>query len=127
MSKRLKTTSGMVVVFVGAVVLQGCAHRPEPLYYWGEFEAQQYGYLQGEIGAEDGIVTMEKVREEAVAEGKVLPPGFEAHLGMLYGLAGRTDQFEQHLEAERERFPESGAYVDFLFKRGSDSRKEARQ
>ena len=36
---------------------------------------------------------------------------------MLYGQAGRTDLFEQNLQAERQQFPESSAYVDFLLKK----------
>jgi len=127
MKKHLKQSAVVAGVLIAAFLLPGCAHRHEPLYHWDGFEAQQYGYLQGEIGAEDGIVRMEEAREEAAAEGKALPPGFEAHLGMLYGLAGRTDQFERHLEAERTQFPESEAYIDFLLKRGADRSKEAHQ
>lgn len=36
---------------------------------------------------------------------------------MLYGLTGRTDLFEQNLLAEKQSFPESSVYLDFLLKK----------
>lgn len=103
-----------------AMVSAGCATRPQPLYYWGDFQNRQYAYLKGVDGPEDGIQNLEKIREEAKAKGKLLPPGFQAHLGLLYGLSGRTDLFEQNLSAERKQFPESSVYVDFLLKKKSE-------
>lgn len=102
---------------LAVATLSGCVTRPQPLYYWGDFQAQQYSYFKGEKGPEEGIQDLEKVREEAKAKGKSVPPGLQAHLGMLYGLTGRTDLFEQNLLAERQQFPESSAYLDFLLKK----------
>lgn len=99
-----------------ATMLTGCVTRPQPLYHWGDFESQQYGYLKGTKAPEESIQNLEKVREEAKSMGKTVPPGMNAHLGMLYGLTGRTDLFEQHLQVERMQFPESSGYVDFLLK-----------
>ncbi len=100
-----------------AATLAGCATRQQPLYYWGNFQDQQYAYFKGDKGPEDGIQNLERVREEARSRGRPVPPGFQAHLGMLYGQTGRTDLFEQNLLAERQQFPESSAYVDFLLKK----------
>lgn len=97
-------------------LLSACVTRPQPLYHWGTFEAQQYAYLNGSKSPEEGIQNLEKIREEAKSKGKTVPPGLNAHLGLLYGLTGRTDLFEQHLQAERMQFPESSVYVDFLLK-----------
>lgn len=102
---------------LAVATLSGCATRPQALYHWGDFPAQQYSYFKGDKGPEDGIQSIEKVRDEAKANGKSVPPGMQAHLGMLYGLTGRTDLFEQNLQAERQQFPESSAYVDFLLKK----------
>lgn len=99
-----------------ASTLAGCVNRPQPLYYWGNFQDQQYAYFKGDKGPEDGIQNLERVREEARSRGRSVPPGFQAHLGMLYGLTGRTDLLEQNLLAERQQFPESAVYVDFLLK-----------
>lgn len=100
-----------------AATLAGCATRQQPLYYWGNFQDQQYAYFKGDKGPEDGIQNLERVREEARSRGRPVPPGFQAHLGMLYGQTGRTDLFEQNLLAERQQFPESAVYVDFLLKK----------
>ena len=99
-----------------ALLLSGCVSRPQPLYYWGSFQDHQYAYFKGDKGPEDSIQELEKVREQAKSQGRNVPPGFQAHLGMLYGVTGRTDLFEQNLQAERQQFPESSAYVDFLLK-----------
>ena len=101
---------------LAAAMLSGCATRPQPIYYWGDFEPQQYAYFKGEKGPEEGILALEKLREEARAKGRPVPPGMQAHLGLLYGQTGRTDLFEQNLLAERQQFPESSVYVDFLLK-----------
>ena len=109
---------GLTLIYCLAVAtLSGCATRQQPIYYWGDFQAQQYSYFKGDKGPEEGILSLEKVREEARANGRPVPPGMQAHLGMLYGLTGRTDLFEQNLQAERQQFPESSVYVDFLMKK----------
>lgn len=102
-----------------ATLLTACAAQREPLYYWGSFPAQQYAYFQGDKGPEESIQALEKTREEARAKGKPLPPGFQAHLGLLYGQTGRTDLFEQYLQAEKQQFPESLTYIDFLLKKNA--------
>lgn len=99
-----------------ATLLSGCVSRPQPLYYWGSFQHQQYAYFNGDKGPEESILELEKTREEAKSQGRFVPPGLQAHLGMLYGVTGRTDLFEQYLQAERQQFPESSTYVDFLLK-----------
>ena len=48
-----------------------------------------------------------------------LPPGFQAHLAMLYGQTGRTDRLADNLEAEKTQFPESTSYMNFLLKKFS--------
>lgn len=112
----------ILLVGLAVVIMTGCANRPQPLYYWGNFQDQQYAYFKGEKGPEDGIQALEKIREEAKSQGKLVPPGFQAHLGMLYGLTGRTDMFEQNLQAERQQFPECSAYVDFLLKTNKNNK-----
>jgi hypothetical protein len=43
-----------------------------------------------------------------------VPPGFHAHLGMLYSIAGKSDQMVAQFEDEKKLFPESATYMDFL-------------
>ena len=115
----------LVISTLCAALLTACAAPREPLYYWGNFPAQQYAYLQGGQGPEEGIQALEKTREEAKAQGKPLPPGFQAHLGLLYGQMGRTDLFEQYLAAEKQQYPESAVYIDFLLQKKSPEKAQA--
>lgn len=117
MIPRLNTRGLILISGLAVATLSGCVTRPQPLYHWGDFQSQQYSYFKGEKGPEDGIQSLEKVREEARAKGRSVPPGMQAHLGLLYGQTGRTDLFEQNLQAEKQQFPESAAYVDFLLKK----------
>ncbi|MEG0677344.1 MAG: DUF4810 domain-containing protein, partial [Comamonas sp.] len=43
-----------------------------------------------------------------------LPPGYQAHLGLLYLNAGRTDQALAAWAQEKKQFPESAQYIDYL-------------
>lgn len=107
----------LLVSGLAVLLLSGCVTRPQPLYHWGDFQAQQYAYFKGDKGPESAIQSLEKTREEARAKGRPVPPGMQAHLGLLYGQTGRTDLLEANLLAERQQFPESSAYVDFLLKK----------
>jgi hypothetical protein len=59
---------------------------------------------------------MEDDLQKIRAAGQATPPGFMAHLGLLYGKQGDMARFQQHLEAEKQQFPESQAFVDFLLR-----------
>lgn len=100
-----------------AATLSACATRNPPLYYWGDYPTQQYAYFKAEKGPEESILSLEKIREEARAKGKNVTPGMQAPLGTLYGQTGRTDLFELNLQAEREQYPESSTFMDFLLKK----------
>lgn len=105
------------VAWLSLAVLPGCATRQQPLYYWGSYQNQVYGHFKGEKGPEEQILALEGERERARAQGSALPPGFQAHLALLYGKTGRTDRLVENLEAEKAQFPESATFVDFLLKK----------
>lgn len=107
----------LVVPILVALLMAGCVTKPQPLYYWGGYQLQVYGHFKGEKGPEEQILALEEIRERAAAEGKALPPGFRAHLAMLYGQTGRSDRLVEQLETEKKQFPESSTYVDFLLKK----------
>lgn len=100
-------------------LLAGCATRSQPLYYWGDYQAQVYGHFKGEKSPEEQIQALEKVREQARSQGKPLPPGFQAHLAMLYGQTGGAERLIEQLEAEKKQYPESATFMDFLLKKSS--------
>lgn len=107
-----------VVAALACGLLMGCAQAPKPLYHWAGYQVQVYEYLKGEgAGPQAQVLELESQQVNASAAGAALPPGFRAHLGMLYLQLGRTDEARRQWEAEKSSFPESAAYMDFLLKR----------
>ncbi|KXV63997.1 hypothetical protein AD949_06715 [Acetobacter orleanensis] len=96
--------------------LTACSNtdRTPPLYSWQDFSAQQYLYLKGQTDPQAQIIALEKDVQKAQAKGLALPPGFHAHLGMLYATTGRTDLAQQEFSQEKTLFPESATYMNFL-------------
>ncbi|HZY18336.1 MAG TPA: DUF4810 domain-containing protein [Ramlibacter sp.] len=110
--RRLATALG------AAMLLAGCATAPKPLYMWETFPRQQYETLLASGGSPDSqIQAMEAHAVKARGTGAALPPGFRAHLGMLYLSTGNAAQARQLWLAEKEAFPESSPYLDQLLKR----------
>lgn len=94
--------------------LTGCA-GPKPLYEWNGYQTQVYNYLKPQSSsAEEQILALEKGVQTTAAQGRKLPPGYMAHLGLLYLDTGRTDQAVQAWNQEKTMFPESTQYIDFL-------------
>lgn len=106
-------------VSAGALLaLTARAQAPKPLYYWGSFPSTAYDTLRGdEKGPLDQLRAMDEQAEKAKAAGLPLPPGFHAHLGLVYLKLGRQDDARRAWQTERERFPESATYIDSLMKR----------
>jgi len=108
--------AGLVLVLAGA--LTGCEHTPRNLYQWGGYQDQLYEHFKGDRESpSEQVRVLEAQAQKARAGGMALPPGFRAHLGMLYLQMGRADEARRQLEAEKASFPESAPYMDFLLKR----------
>lgn len=103
---------------VAGMLLGGCATQQttRPLYGWDGYEPQVYEYLKGQSSPETQISALEQSLQQIRGKGERPPPGFHAHLGALYASAGKRQQATQELLAEKEAFPESSAYMDFLLK-----------
>lgn len=113
----MKTTmmkkASLALALALSAVLTGCATAPKTLYQWDGYQPQVYQYLKGESPVQQ-IAEMEKSLALISAKGNSVPPGFHAHLGMLYSIAGKSDQVATQFEDEKKLFPESAAYMDFL-------------
>ncbi len=109
----------LLFVLLTVLITSGCAHSPKQLYYWGHYQGELYAHLNGETAPAEQIQILEEDVEHAAAEGLALPPGFRAHLGILYGETGRMDKMETNLVMEKERFPESATFVDLLLRNGA--------
>jgi hypothetical protein len=113
---------GVVAMFAGCA-----AKGPGPLYMWEKFPRQQYDTLLREgYSPSEQIGSLEAHAEKARGANAALPPGFRAHLGMLYLDAGNAERARTLWQAEKTAFPESAAYMDLLLKRLDGSAKSAK-
>lgn len=104
------------ISFVGVIV--GCAQQPKLLYSWESFPRQQYDtLLHSGVAPEDQIRSMQAHVEKARGTGSALPPGFRAHMGMLYLSVANVDEARKSWQSEKATFPESVPYMDQLLKR----------
>lgn len=115
-------TSAHLLKLVAAIamgsVLVGCAEAPKRLYHWEGFQGQLYEHFKADSSSpEEQLRVLGAQVEKARASGAALPPGFRAHLAMIYIRLGRDGEAKQELEAEKANFPESAQYMDFLLKR----------
>jgi hypothetical protein len=109
----------------GAVFLSGCASTHQTLYYWGDYQKQVYGHFAKEKSPEEQIAKLEAGLEKARSSGKPVPPGYNAHLGILFALGEHADQMLKYFEAEKTLYPESTAYIDFLMRKFNQDKKGA--
>jgi len=99
---------------LAALSLTGCASH-KPLYEWNGYQSHVYNYLRPQSGSPaEQILALEKGVQTTAAQGAKLPPGYMAHLGLLYLNEGRTQQAAQAWQQEKTQFPESAPYIDYL-------------
>jgi len=104
-----------VALLAAAVLLAGCA-TSSTLYHWGHYQDLIYAsYAEpGKLPLEAEIEKLEEDRQQALAANQRLPPGWHAHVGVLYHQLGKADQALQELAREKAEFPESSVFIDRL-------------
>jgi len=112
----IANTPRLALLVAACSLLAACAQAPKTLYQWEGYQPQVYEHFKGQ-SPQQQITELEKGLERIAAKGNVPPPGYRAHLGMLYAETGRDDLALQQLQAEKAAFPESAAYIDFLLKK----------
>lgn len=100
------------ICLLGAALLAGCNSTPT-MYQWNDYQWQVYEYFKGE-STEKQLSALEAGLQKMQAAGKLPPPGYFAQMGMLYGSQGKNEQMLSAFRSEKEAFPESTAYMDFL-------------
>ncbi|MFP0196812.1 MULTISPECIES: DUF4810 domain-containing protein [Pseudomonas] len=105
----------MALTLAASALLAGCS-SPQTLYQWEGYQPQVYEYFKSETPKEAQAEALEADLQKIRASGKPVPPGYHAHLGLLYLSMGKDDQMVQQLRTEKTLFPESGTYMDFLLK-----------
>lgn len=114
MSHRLRALLGVALV----AALTGCATAPQPLYHWGDYQRQIYQSLNADdTSPQEQLQQLLQQAEKARAANAALPPGFRAHVGLLMLRLGRDADAAAQFQAEKQAFPESTAYMDFLLRR----------
>jgi hypothetical protein len=99
------------------LALTGCATKPATLYQWQGYQANVDQYFRADNQSLDAqVLSMETDLQKIRASGGAVPPGYHAHLGLLYGKQGKADQFMAQMQTEKKLFPESETYVDFLLR-----------
>jgi len=101
----------------------GCVQAPPSLYQWESFEDQMYEYYKGG-STEKQIDELEQDLQKIYAANRAVPPGYHAHLGLLYLQTGNDSKAMENLAAERSKFPESASYIDFLLKKNKSGEKK---
>ena len=108
---------GAVALLVTCAALQGCATKQPSLYQWGGYQGHVDTYFRGDkLGPDAQAQLAEADLKKIQAGGGVVPPGYKAHLGLLYAQQGKLDQFAQQMNAEKQQYPESETFVDFLLR-----------
>ncbi|WP_207004570.1 DUF4810 domain-containing protein [Trinickia mobilis] len=112
-----KKGTWLPLVAAGALLTGCAANTTPPLYQWDGYQPQVYEYFKGQTGTQQQIDALEKALQQIRAKGNRPPPGFHAHLGMLYASVGNDQQAVAEFQAEKQSFPESSTYMDFLLKK----------
>ncbi|MCL2044308.1 MAG: DUF4810 domain-containing protein [Treponema sp.] len=102
-------------VLVFAALFSGCSSS-QALYSWGDYENQVHAYLNRE-NPEAQLRVLERSRQNIESSGKKIPPGFYAHIGMIYAELGSHDMAIDSFEKEKTLFPESAVFMDFILDR----------
>lgn len=104
----------------GVLLMAGCAQPPKTMYHWEGFQPQVYEHFKGDgSGPSEQLRVLEAEVQKAAGSNQALPPGFRAHLAMIYLRLGRDDEARLQLEAEKAAFPESAQYMDFLLQKAN--------
>lgn len=109
----------LIGVILALILFSGCAGGEKDIYYWGRYEDSIYEmYLTpGNISLTDEIFRLEEQIEKAENSGQSVPPGFHAHLAMLYNNNGNAAAAATHFQMEKDKFPESAHFIDGILER----------
>jgi len=105
----------MTLALACAMTLAACNHT-QTMYQWESYQPQVYQHFKGEKSPNEQIDVLQKDLQKIASQGKTPPPGYHAHLGLLYSMVGNADQMAAEFQTEKQLFPESAAYMDFLLK-----------
>jgi hypothetical protein len=113
----LTIRSGATAALLACALLGGCATKQPSLYQWEGYQGNVDAYFRTDKLSTDAQTQhMEEDLQKIKASGGQVPPGYYAHMGLLYGQQGKLDQFAAQMQAEKKQFPESETFMDFLLR-----------
>lgn len=107
-----KLLMAMCILFLSACASQ----TTPPLYYWGDYSNNVYQGMQNKMSAQEQIDAIEQYLEQSRAKNLSVAPGVYAQLGLLYIQTDRLPEAERSFAEEKQRFPESAHFMDFLLR-----------
>jgi len=111
-------------LLVPILLLAGCA-APKTAYYWGNYEGTVYQYFEKSSSPDEQAATLEKDIAKANEKNQRIPPGMHAQLGMLYMQTGKESAAISQFQLEKNLFPESAHYLDFILKLRSGQKQSS--
>ncbi|STZ76046.1 DUF4810 domain-containing protein [Bergeriella denitrificans] len=111
------TLTAYALPLAAALLLAACGSAPKSMYYWKNYNDTVYQHLKNDDGSlGKQISKMEKYFNEANLKQQAVAPGAHAHMGLLMVAAGQPEAAYTQFEAEKNLFPESSIFMDFLMK-----------
>jgi hypothetical protein len=114
----LNIRSSATALLLACSALGGCATKQVPLYQWQGYQNNVDAYFRSDKLSPDAQTQHmeEDLQKIKAGGGGGVPPGYHAHLGLLYAQQGKLDQFAEQIQIEKKQFPESETFMDFLLR-----------
>jgi len=107
----------MTTVLLACAALAGCATKQPSLYQWERYQSNVDAYFRADkLSLNTQTQLMEEDLQKIRTNNGVVPPGYYAHLGLLYAQQGKLNEFSQQMRAEKTQYPESEKFMDFLLR-----------
>lgn len=114
MMKKLSRVLGVVLL---SALMTACANKPVTLYQWQGYQGNVDEYFRGDKSSPaEQLQKMETDLQKIQTSGAAVPPGYYAHMGLLYGQQGRLDEFADKIQTEKKQYPESDQFMSFLLR-----------
>ncbi|ALZ75769.1 DUF4810 domain-containing protein [Rheinheimera sp. F8] len=116
MDAKMMAPKAVLMVAIAIATLTGC-ETTKPLYHYGSYQTNVYEHFKNEDSAvTEQIEALEKTIRETNRNKLQVGPGLYAHLGFLYLQSGQRDTGLAYLQKEKQLYPESTHFIDFLLK-----------
>ncbi len=116
MDAKMMAPKAVLMVAIAIATLTGC-ETTKPLYHYGSYQTNVYEHFKNEDSSvTEQIEALEKTIRETNRNKLQIGPGIYAHLGFLYLQSGQRDTGLAYLQKEKQLYPESTHFIDFLLK-----------